>query len=254
MAKKYYVVWKGRQPSVFNSWLACQRSVDKFPGARFKSFLTLAEAEAAFDKGAPASGRYVSGNYTGAGQVTHKHPKPAEPSTAEFQLQVYCDGACEPNPGEAGSGVAVYREGKLNGLWYGLYNPQGTNNIAELNALHQALLIARQGIEQGLSVQVLCDSMYALNCISKWAKGWQAKGWKKSGGEIKNLVLIQQIYALYVTMEGKFTLSHVKAHAGTEGNELADRMSIVAVEQRETAFIEMPKPLDIEALLSLRAG
>ena len=36
-------------------------------------------------------------------------------------VTIYCDGGCTPNPGKAGSGVAVYRNDKLSELWYGLY-------------------------------------------------------------------------------------------------------------------------------------
>ena len=252
MAKKFYVVWQGRETGIFTDWPTAQRSVDKFAGARFKSFPTRAEAEAAFSQGPGTASRKPA---------AAKSPRAAKPSPAaaaagssEFQLQVYCDGACEPNPGEAGSGMAVYRDGKLSELWYGLYNPQGTNNSAELNALYQSLLVAQQGILQGLSVQVLCDSTYAINCVSKWAAGWQRKGWTKSGGEIKNLEIIQQAFALYSEISADLTLSHVKAHAGTEGNELADRMSIVAVVEKEPEFCRYNQPLDIEYLLSLRQG
>jgi ribonuclease HI len=63
----------------------------------------------------------------------------------------------------------------------------GTNNTAELNALHHALLMAETTIVAGQTAQILCDSTYAINCISKWAARWQEKGWRKAGGEIKNL-------------------------------------------------------------------
>lgn len=49
MAKqKYYVVWKGRKQGIFRSWADCEAQVKGYPQARFKSFPTLAEAEAAF--------------------------------------------------------------------------------------------------------------------------------------------------------------------------------------------------------------
>ena len=49
MAKqKYYVVWKGRRNGVFNSWEACSAQVTGFTGAEYKSFDSLAAAEAAY--------------------------------------------------------------------------------------------------------------------------------------------------------------------------------------------------------------
>ena len=248
--KKFYVVWRGRETGIFTDWPRCQRSVEKFPDARYKSFPSRAEAEAAFKGGNPGRAAYASRpavKKTAAAAAS-------TPAAGDFQMQVYCDGGCEPNPGEAGSGMAVYRDGNLSELWYGLYNPQGTNNTAELNALYQSLKVAAAAVDQGVSVQVLCDSMYSLNCISQWAKGWKAKGWTRAGGEIKNLEIIQQAYQLYTTIEGRFSLVHVKAHAGTEGNELADRMSILAVDRTERDFVRLPEPLDIESLLRLRAG
>ncbi len=169
-------------------------------------------------------------------------------------LQIYCDGACEPNPGNAGSGVVVYRDGKLAQLWYGLYNPNGTNNTAELNALHQALLIAEKAIDAGEAVQILCDSTYAINCVSKWAAGWEKKGWRKAGGEIKNLGIIQAAYALYTQIESNLELTHVSAHVGTEGNELADRMAMFAVESREPKLQLYSGEMDIKAILRMRRG
>ena len=44
MTTKYYVVWKGRNPGVYDSWEECKAQTDGFPGATFKSFKTLFEA------------------------------------------------------------------------------------------------------------------------------------------------------------------------------------------------------------------
>lgn len=53
MAAKYYAVQKGRSTGVFFTWADCQKQVTGFPGAVFKSFLTIEEAEA-FVKGQTA--------------------------------------------------------------------------------------------------------------------------------------------------------------------------------------------------------
>ncbi len=50
MAAKYYAVRQGRSTGVFLSWAECQKQVNGFPGAVFKSFSTIEEAEA-FVKG-----------------------------------------------------------------------------------------------------------------------------------------------------------------------------------------------------------
>lgn len=51
MAKqKFYVVWIGRKPGVYNDWDECNAQVNGFSGAKFKSFKTLRLAKEAFDK------------------------------------------------------------------------------------------------------------------------------------------------------------------------------------------------------------
>jgi ribonuclease HI len=252
MAQKFYVVWSGRQTGVFTDWATAQQAVDKYPGARFKSFPTRAEAEQAFRGGGQSSipPKTVSRPKTGA---PDSELSAADPSQ-QFDVIIYCDGACEPNPGNAGSGIVVYRAGKLAELWFGLYNPQGTNNTAELNALYHALRMAEAEIKTGKTVEVCSDSAYSINCIRSWARNWEMKGWKKAGGEIKNLEIIQDCHAIYRRIQDKLTLTHVAAHIGTEGNELADRMAMLGAQRKEKELRLYQGTTDIPTLLKLRAG
>lgn len=144
-----------------------------------------------------------------------------------IKLKIYCDGACKNNPGEAGSGIAIYMDNEKPILLYGDYISDGTNNIAELNALHKALLTASE--YKTSTIEIYSDSKYSIDCITNWAYTWKAKGWTKSGGEIKNLDLIKEIHNLYDSMKGKVIINHVKGHNGIEGNELADRMAVLAI-------------------------
>ncbi|MGH7852666.1 MAG: viroplasmin family protein [Candidatus Binatia bacterium] len=249
MAQKFYVVWAGRQTGVFADWAPTQRAVTGYAGARFKSFPTRAEAEEAFGRS----------GYTGIPRKTPSKQKTSTPNSErsashrshQFDVSIYCDGACEPNPGNAGSGIIVYRAGKLAELWYGLYNPRGTNNTAELNALYHALRFAEAEIKAGKTVEVCSDSAYSINCIRSWAPSWEKKGWKKSGGEIKNLEVIQDTYAIYRRIKKELTLTHVAAHAGTEGNELADRMAMLAVQRKEKKLLLFREKMDIPTLLKI---
>lgn len=167
---------------------------------------------------------------------------------------IYCDGGCTPNPGKAGSGVAVYRDNRVDALWYGLYEPMGTNNTAELGALYQSLLLAQKELKSGNRVEIKCDSMYSIDCIKKWAIGWEKKGWTKKGGAIKNLEIIKLAYALYNTLKKDVELSHIKAHAGFEGNELADRMTMYAIQERSESFVKYDEVIEVDEILRMRAG
>ena len=52
MAKKtkFYVVWQGRQTGVFTDWKECEAQIKGFEDAKFKSFESLEEAEAAIQR------------------------------------------------------------------------------------------------------------------------------------------------------------------------------------------------------------
>ena len=95
-----------------------------------------------------------------------------------------------------------------------------TNNAMELTAILQALLAFPH--PQPLHIQ--SDSMYSLDCITKWWKGWEAKGWVKRDGEpVKNKDLIQRI--VVELKERDVTFEHVRGHRGHRLNEMADRLA-----------------------------
>ena len=257
MAKKYYVVWKGRTPGIFTTWDECKSQVDGFAGARYKSFPTLGEAESAFGgKTSSASGSSAT-KPSSAGKATKAKVPPLSQqqiTDMPFDIKIFTDGGCEPNPGEAGTGLAVYLNNDLTELWYGLYQPMGTNNTAELQGLEQAFIIAKEKLQAGLSVAIYSDSKYSIDCITKWATGWEKKGWTKSGGEIKNLDIIKPAYAMYQELASQITIHHVNGHVGIEGNELADRMSIVAIASKEQDLNRYTETDDLTEILALRAG
>jgi ribonuclease HI len=186
------------------------------------------------------------------GQQSSEKVQESKPQNGD--VIIYCDGGCTPNPGESGSGISLYRDGKLSELWYGLYEPMGTNNTAELGALYESLLLAQKEAQAGNIVEIKCDSMYSINCIQTWAVSWEKKGWTKKGGEIKNLDIIKQCYYLYNEIKKDVKLSHIKAHAGFEGNELADRMTMYAIQEKSEAFVKYAKKIDVAEILKMRAG
>lgn len=273
MAIKYYVVWKGRSPGIYSDWERCKSQVDGFPGARFKSFTSMAEAQAAFkgvggNSATPLGGRVrlTEPAATGPGTTfsagaakkragsSSKSPRTwaaAEVTAAAIEVKIFTDGGCEPNPGKSGSGLALYRNNVISELWYGLHSPHGTNNTAELNALHRGLIIAKAEADRQKTVGIFCDSKYAIQCITQWAEGWKKKGWKKPGGEIKNLELIQEMFFLHQSFQDRVQVMHVNGHVGVEGNELADRMSVLAIRSRTTDFIRYDRALDLSEILAL---
>jgi ribonuclease HI len=149
-------------------------------------------------------------------------------------LIIYTDGACKNNPGEAGSGIAIYQNNTVKVL-YGSYTNDGTNNISELNALLYGLEIARKFDGE---VIIYSDSKYAIECVSIWAYKWKENSWTKKGGGIKNLQLIQEAHYLFDDIKDRVVLQHVKGHAGIEGNELSDRMAVHAINKKQVEYTE----------------
>ena len=50
MSQKYYVVWIGLNPGVYDSWEACRQQVEGWKGAVYKGFATREEAEEAINR------------------------------------------------------------------------------------------------------------------------------------------------------------------------------------------------------------
>lgn len=165
-------------------------------------------------------------------------------------LSIYCDGACSGNPGEAGSGLAVYSTDSNPVLYHGAYVKNGTNNIAELNALFKALKLCESNPNHQNTI--FSDSKYSIDCICTWAYGWKAKGWTKKSGEIKNLELIKEAHFLYEKIKDNITIKHVKGHAGIEGNELADRMAVHTIKAKNEGY-ERYSYESIDSVLNLKS-
>ena len=122
----------------------------------------------------------------------------------------YTDGSCSPNPGPGGYAVIENKQPVALGK-----DKDSTNIRMEGEALIAAIKLA-----DGDQCEIFTDSEFWINVVTKWAIGWEKKGWRKSKGEIKNLDLVKELYQLY--NDGEVTLTWVKAHVGTEENELAD--------------------------------
>ncbi|MDX2776183.1 ribonuclease HI [Streptomyces caniscabiei] len=126
-------------------------------------------------------------------------------------ITYYTDGSASPNPGPGGFAVIKELQPHILGS-----EPGDTTNIRmEGKAIMAALKDAN-----GEVCQIHTDSEFWINVITKWAANWQRNGWRKKGGEIKNLDIVRELFPLY--QESQATLIWVRAHNQDEGNELAD--------------------------------
>ena len=259
MSKKYYVVWKGAKTGVFDSWSEVKGYIEGRSDAQYMGFPSKDAAQQAFQSTytKALTQRSLSKNAKGTSPKPVSYASDSSSSNLGIsaEIQIYCDGACSPNPGKAGTGIAVYEAKQIASLYYGLYESNGTNNTAELNGMLEAFKLAEPYIAKGKLVEVLSDSKYSIDCITKWAKGWQAKGWTRGKGEeIKNLALVQACFELYQKLKTKLKITHVKGHANIEGNELSDRMAVFARMHQEARFVKYEQSINIAEILRMPSG
>jgi ribonuclease HI len=164
---------------------------------------------------------------------------------------IFCDGACR------GNGTARAIAGWAWAYWPGLavgeperygaarLGEPATNQRAELMALLEALRWWSGGAAGPITIYT--DSMYTINCTSKWGAAWRKKGWKRDSGEpLQNLDIIRPLVELW---QPKWRLVHVRGHqtAATpeaHGNNWVDRAAVVASQGELVAgpIIRMPPP------------
>lgn len=156
--QKYYVVWTGVIPGIYDSWTDCQLQTKGYDGAQFKSFDTLEEAEHAF-----ASSPYAyigqKNSTTGRPQKAARDDSELSPEVVENSLAV--DAACSGNPGQMEyRGVHVASRQQV--FHYGpLY---GTNNIGEFLAIVHGLALLKQ---KGLNMPIYSDSRNAISWVKQ---------------------------------------------------------------------------------------
>lgn len=156
---------------------------------------------------------------------------------------IFCDGACSGNGTKkaVGGWAWAYWPGEARGeplrcaaaaLAATAATP-ATNQRAELTALLEALRwCAGYGMR---ALTIYTDSLYALNCTTKWGPSWKRKGWKRDSGEpLQNLDLIKPLVELWKPV---WRLEHVRGHqTGSSwqafGNNWVDRAAVDGAQGR----------------------
>lgn len=151
--KKFYVVWKGVEPGVYDSWTDCQLQIKGYKGALYKSFDTREEAEKAL---VTPPHHYLQPHKETANQSLEKR------LPSGFDLNCLAvDAACSGNPGPM-EYRGVYL---LTGQEIFHFGPvYGTNNIGEFLAIVHALALLKQ---KNISMPVYSDSRNALSWVKQ---------------------------------------------------------------------------------------
>jgi ribonuclease HI len=134
------------------------------------------------------------------------------------EVEIYTDGACSGNPGPGGWG-ALLRYGAAEKE---LAGGEGltTNNRMELMGAISAL----EALKKPARVKLYTDSIYVKDGITKWLKGWKAKGWLTADKRpVKNVELWQRLEA--AAHIHQIDWLWVKGHSGHPENERVDQLA-----------------------------
>jgi len=154
--KKYYVVWEGYEPGIYESWTACQLQIKGYPRAKYKSFSSREEAEAAYASGPQAVAKTSN-------KASKSPSRPDDPAIIKESISV--DAACSGNPGAMEyQGVHTSDGSRLFHQKFQL----GTNNVGEFLALVHGIAYLQQ---LDSAMPIYSDSRIAMN----WVKAGKCK-------------------------------------------------------------------------------
>jgi len=168
--------------------------------------------------------------------------------SAPARFLVYSDGSALTNPGGPGGTGFVVVDRTRGALRFGgnRFTVDGsyavTNNRMELRAVLEALA----GLPDGETVEIVSDSRYVIDSLSKWIHGWRRKGWVTStGSPVLNRDLMEALDQRLGTL--KVAWRWVRGHDGHPVNELVDLLATSAARGARG-------PEEEEVLQALRAG
>ena len=198
MATKYYAVRVGRSIGVFLTWAECQKQVTGFPGAVFKSFTTIEEAEN-FVKG-------IVPKIEESGEQILK----AEPGA----LVAYVDGSYNVANNQFSYGMVLLdgeQELKFQQFFIDEELASMRNVAGEIKGAEAAM---RYAVEQGF------HKLYIYHDYEGIAK-WCQDEWKTNKEGTK------AYKAYFDSIRDKLQVVFVKvaAHTGDKYNEMADKLA-----------------------------
>ncbi|ARP87878.1 ribonuclease HI [Bordetella genomosp. 9] len=143
-------------------------------------------------------------------------------------VELWTDGACKGNPGPGGWGVLM-RSGPHEKTLHG-GERETTNNRMELMAVIQGLT----ALKRACTVTIHTDSQYVMKGMTEWLPNWKRRGWITADKKpVKNgdlwRMLDEQVARHRVSWRW------VRGHAGDPGNERADQLANLGVEEARRA-------------------
>ncbi len=167
--KKFYVVWRGLKPGIYESWDEAKKQVSGFVGAEYKAFTSRKDAEEAFEKS------YL--DYKGKATTSKKifSKKELEDIGEPILNSISVDAACSGNPGTL-EYRGVYTDTETEIFHRGPYE-MGTVNIGEFLAIVLGLAWLKK---HKLTMPIYSDSRTAISWVKKKKVNTKLKKTKKN--------------------------------------------------------------------------
>lgn len=157
-------------------------------------------------------------NDLGIGYEAHDQTK-ASSNTMSNKVYIFTDGNCKRNgKSDAKAAYGIYFNDKsyshMNRARL-LETKSHTNQKAELQAVLELFKTLNANVAdfKDKHIVICTDSMYAINCVTKWSQSWKKNNYKTSKGEeVKNADTIKSILVEIEKCELKFEFKHVMSH------------------------------------------
>lgn len=202
--KKVYAVRKGKKTGIFKTWDACKSSVEGYPGAEYKSFLT---EEAAREYLSGGGGLPFDAGFSGSAE------------NRADRVVAYVDGSFHKELGKYAFGCVIIKpDGEIIRESGNGDNPESLELRNVTGEMLGAMYAVKWCEVNGYSAIKIC---YDYMGIEMWATG----GWKTN----KNLT---QKYAAFMRDCGRriqITFQKIAAHTGDKYNEEADKLAKAAL-------------------------
>lgn len=106
------------------------------------------------------------------------------------------------------------------------FEAQTTNNRMELTAVIEGLRALRRSCD----IELNTDSKYVMQGINEWIENWKRNGWKTAAKKpVKNSDLWRQLDS--EVQRHDIEWRWIKGHSGNEGNEMADELANIAIDE-----------------------
>jgi ribonuclease HI len=148
---------------------------------------------------------------------------------APARYLVFSDGSAIVNPGGPGGTGFVVLDRARPAVRFGAtrWVVDGANPVTNIRMELRAVLEALTGLPAGEAVEVLSDSRYVVDSLSRWIHGWRRKGWRTaSGGLVLNRDLIEALDARGRELRVRY--AWVRGHDGHAVNEVVDALALAA--------------------------